>query len=136
MAKNNNMEDYVTYEQAIKLKEIGFDWECNYIYKKDFFNQWIFFHCLRDAYRNHNQGGESEPIFVSAPTLSQAQKWLREVKGICVELRIHPLYRNWFGKVFDLKDYPNINFVSDIDLWDTYEQALSVGISKALEILK
>lgn len=29
------MEDYVTYEQAVKLKELGFDWECLYHYKYD-----------------------------------------------------------------------------------------------------
>lgn len=128
MAKNNDMEDYVTYEQSIKLKEIGFDWKCYTFYHWD---NWSGL-SHSGVYENHNMFEKC----VSAPTLSQAQKWLREVKGICVELRIHPLYRNWFGKVFDLKDYPNINFVSDIDLWDTYEQALSVGISKALEILK
>lgn len=25
-------EDYVSYEQAVKLKELGFDWKCNAYY--------------------------------------------------------------------------------------------------------
>ena len=30
--KDMNIEDFVTYEQAVKLKKVGFNWECNHYY--------------------------------------------------------------------------------------------------------
>ena len=128
------MEDYCSFEQCVRLKELGFDWECNHVYKKDFFNQWIFFHCLQDAYGNHNQGGESEPIFISAPTLSQAQKWLRE-KGYII--LIYTLARAkqcvFYWKLYNSKGW---QIKVSEDNFDTYEQSLSAGIDRALELLK
>lgn len=126
------MEDYVTSEQAKKLKELGFDWECNHIYKKDFFNQWSFFHCLQDAYGNHNQGGKGEAITISAPTLAQAQKWLRE-KGKIILINVVPeikqYYWNLYDESFHFRGACNENY-------NTYEEALSAGIDKALALLK
>lgn len=134
------MEDYVSFEQSQRLKELGFDWECNHIYKKDFFNNWIFFHCLQDAYENHNQGGKSEPTFISAPTLSQTQKWLREVKRIHVWVESEPNeYDNSITYAIYIWDnnkrqYPE-NY-NGIESRNTYESALQQGIDEALELLK
>lgn len=68
-----NNEDFVTYRQAVKLKELGFDWET---YAHYHFNK---IDGLPDKYPDvtfDNYNCSSLEMY-SAPTLSQAQKWLR-----------------------------------------------------------
>lgn len=126
-------EDFVTYEQAKDLKELGFDWDCNFIYYL--------------TYHNHNK-----PIFQLfettdyygvekywfAPTLSQAKKWLREIYGIDVDIdsvyhRLDTGDKVMYGlrigvqRTFQREFYRN---------YDSYEEALSVGIDQALKLLK
>ena len=127
------MEDYVTFEQAKKLKKFGFDWECNHYYdKQEQFEQVVVSNY--DNYYNCNSDDFEDAC--SAPTLSQSQKWLREVKEICVtsSIKIHKgKYKfNWSITLF--KEGRGIWDESVI--YDTYEQALSAGIDKALELLK
>lgn len=127
-------EDYVSFEQAQKLKELGFDWECETFWDDEgspHEHEWVI-----KQLHNYPYVRNDEDCTIFRPTLAQAAKWLREVKKICVEIRIYPIYMSWFGKIFDLKDYPNIKFVLGIGLWETYEKALSASIDKALELLK
>lgn len=118
------MEDYVTYEQAVKLKELGFDgfddkWDCDYWY-----------YC---SYDNPN-----EPIFERreitdsydvekswyAPTLALAQKWLREVKQVYLFVTMEDSHYYWYiGKEFQ------------IGSCESYEQSLSAGINRAIDLL-
>ena len=133
-----NHEDYVSFEQAQRLKELGFDWECNHWY-----------HPLEDKilesvdYSNHNRF--ERPY--SAPTLSQAQKWLREVKGIAVcvqsfDSNKDPRYGNFWWKEYFL---PNCEergpqwvewwISGNHPIFPNYEKALSDGISKMLELM-
>jgi len=66
----------VNYEQAKKLKELGFDWRArpHYIagrlYTRDFTNS---------GDSNHNLWDNA----FSAPTVALALKWFRDVKGLC-----------------------------------------------------
>lgn len=72
-----------------------------------------------------------------APTLELVAKWLRETKG-CYICPI-PEFYNWKDEVFNTWSM-NIHWEDNIDeykaLWNTYEEALSAGIDKAIEILK
>ena len=120
-----NTEDFITYDQAVKLKELGFDWKCYTFYHWD---NWCG---LSDSgiCENHNM---FEKCF-SAPTLSQAQKWLREVKDIIVLATCNLDYEKghewyWFvDKDVDIEDPEHF--------YETYEQALSTAIDKALDLL-
>lgn len=134
--------DYVSYELAKKLKETGFDWECRGYYPKsgelcssieaDNFNY------LGSTYK-----GEWFSDTISAPTLWHAQKWLREKKDIHVQIEAvmqkqwtyslvdtapwSDMYGEWHDRISeDRQGYPQIA---------TYEQALSAGISAALDLL-
>lgn len=66
------MEDFVTYNIAEKLNEKGFDWSCSRYYSVD----------NKKLKKNEYWAYEER---ISAPTISQALKWLRE-KDIMVEI--------------------------------------------------
>lgn len=124
-------EDFVTFEQAKALKEMGFDWEVVKGYShfpgekvKTFYAQ------------EENVNAIYSKWCFAAPSLSQAQKWLCEVKGIAPNIIAHD------GGFYHCDDIylPNAEyagyFPSDPTRYSTYEQALSAGIDKALELLK
>lgn len=91
------MSKIVTFEQAKKLKELGFDGECLYWYNEDgvkecpidqgymeyyyevdcFLNYWNAKKIDRDLY-----GSYPPKVSYSVPTVSEALDWVREEKGI------------------------------------------------------
>lgn len=125
-----NHEYYVSYEIAKLLKELGFDWECNYHYANS--NMLCHGFCNND------------PIFkviMSAPTLSVAQRWLREVKDIYLDIDTHFNSSGvWFSYVINIFDSDakfgiHSNCLGAGHPFNTYEEALEVGIKKALEMI-
>lgn len=115
----------VTFEQAQELKELGFpqpiqhDW----FYKEG-----------KLIYPPNDDVLMTVDCF--APTLELVAKWLREVKGI--DLWVRCLY-SWTPKEGTRKagyhfegDWQNETITS----YPTYEEALSLGIDKAIKILK
>ena len=84
----------------------------------------------------------------SAPTLWQAQKWLREAKGIDVLVwncacwiitfknRIYISKADAQSRGTMLMDYDDNGEDMDSGMWLTYENALSAGIAAALELIK
>lgn len=141
MMDKNTHEEYVTSEQAKQLFELGFDWQCRGSY-----------HALSNlriaAYPvNYNQRDIDQRIICSAPTLAQAQRWLREVKGIAVcvqsfDSNKDPRYGNFWWKEYYL---PNCEergpqwtewwISGHHPIFTNYEEALSDGISKMLELM-
>lgn len=111
-------EDFVTYEQAVLLKELGFDWKCNHYYH--LYDELATLSVISE-YENSNEFDKNW----TAPTLSQAQKWLREVKQIDLFITKELSKYYWYiGEEFQIGNC------------DTYEEALSVGIDSALEQIK
>lgn len=118
-------EHYVSYECAIKLKELGFKCVVYTHYPQGDNN----IRYTEDAINWNNS-----VALISAPRLDQAQRWLREEKKwhIIIEPRI------WEQQVYDFKlwhyhrGYENANRGLD---YLSYESALSAGINMALELL-
>ena len=69
----------VTLEQAKKLKELGFDWECIYLYDESGKR------CSVITKENHND----LPIFFSAPEIALALKWFRDERGMRYNIEFH-----------------------------------------------
>ena len=80
-------EDYVSYEQAQALKELGFDWECSHGYYRFFDDKEPWLNTC--GYAKNSTDGDL--FYCAAPTLAQAQKWLREVKDVIlfVDVKFH-----------------------------------------------
>ena len=135
------IEDYVTYEVAKLLKEKGYDEECNAYYHNDKSNEYCgvndgerFELCEGGFYNKCNKYRDA------APTLYEAQKWLREMYGIYV--LVTPYHNSDYGKflTFDIYRkidcYPYLEYVNDSDdVFYFYEEALNAGIKKALEFI-
>lgn len=123
-------EDFVTYYQAEKLSNLGFDLKCIAYYDEEDFE-------YADKYDNYNSERYRYNL-ISAPTLAQAQKWLRKVKDIIIGVD----FDNYDNK-FTCHCYKKVRTIygsklvlKDGNDFDTYEQALSAGIDAALELLK
>ena len=124
-------EEYVSYSQAVKLKELGFDWECLYFYpitsclgiKRNCshanFNSFeMSFNC--DKY------GE---IF-SAPRLDQAVAWIWDKYKLWIEVTIKA-HNDLTLCIVD--EYGGVKFIGDGK--DSIPSTYVAGIDKALELL-
>lgn len=136
-------EEYVSYECAVKLKELGFDWECDHSYLHNAIDKSGNPYLYHVEMRNWNNFNSEVECF-SAPRLDQAQKWLRE-KGIHISVNPYmsydvdadgALYNEYPSWGFELMDVASADFMDDAEgKHDSYESALSAGIDKALELL-
>ncbi|MCM1220089.1 MAG: hypothetical protein NC548_36920 [Lachnospiraceae bacterium] len=129
-------EVYCSYELAVSLKAAGFDWECMFYYdKEDAPNGEVWFTNLSVAC-NHN--GCNNPRICSAPTLAVAAKWLREVKGVALNIIAHDgdeyHYSEVFLSNFQERDYKYYEY-REHPLVGSYEEALSMGLTEMLKLL-
>lgn len=140
-----NHEDYASYELAVKLKTCGFDEPCLTFYDAnkelgraldpDNFNH------LGETYQ-----GEWFTDTISAPTLWHAQKWLREKWDLHID--VYPVAdcsldadgqvcEEWNYWTFDIMHVMSTRkIVEDKEQYGSYEEALTDGISTALELIK
>lgn len=121
-------ECYVDMEVAKLLKEAGFDWKCKYAY-------------IITPAGDMPTGEDGTPIeseidtnwLAQSPTLDTAQKWMREVKGI--EVNVICVYIN------HIKKYRYTAFINEYkheiidEGFSTYEEAQDAGIKNALEMI-
>lgn len=128
------MEDFVTYEQAEKLCDLGFDYKCIACYDEEDFE-------ITSAYSNYNSD-QYRYNLISAPTLAQVQKWFREKYKLWLEpvICIHNI--DYYScDIYDLKTADEYNYMdgptTDIEgTFNTPEKALSAGIDKVIQNLK
>ena len=126
------MEDFVTYNQAVKLKELGFDWECYAYYLYD-----DKLNIGRQLQKYNSEWHLINLGYISAPTLAQVQKWFREEYNIdiCIMRSFaftNPSYRY---EILMNNDYEDMTQRVSMPT-TSYEHALSSAINKVLEFLK
>lgn len=140
-------EDYVSYPIAIALKKAGFDWKCDHYYCAFDNETDVRFWSIHPAQSQNGFCAPKDKVIADAPTLWQAQKWLREKKRIAINVIAHDTsdrYRE--GKYHWEEAYlPNFNreghqwadwfIYGKHPLFDTYEEALSDGLSQMLELI-
>jgi phage pi2 protein 07 len=141
------MSDFVTFELAKKLKEKGFNLNCESFYiLKDFTAKCV--DDCGDLYEVDFTKGDlclNYPIrymkykdsYLSAPTISQVLKWLREKKKIHVEIDIMKAYPEakliyWGYNIVLIDKYEVYHFE-----WNSnsFEQAALAGIEYVLNNL-
>lgn len=135
-------KDYCDYDTCIALKELGFSeptlaYYHGFLPSKPLLYLVIDEDCMPedgvnvfDLLSNSNKYKDSKNI--DAPTLYEAQKWLREENGI----EIVVLSKGMVGPPYYSQVYTEDYVVSGDEEHNFYEEALSEGIKEAVKILK
>lgn len=126
-------EDYVSLEVAKMLKEKGFNEYCGAYYHlnwDDMTEEERFEIAPSHNFRNRNNGYR-----VGAPTLYEAQKWLRSAKGLHIEVSY--MSKNYW--IYEILTIPNHDLIGLSDRMNvnymSYEEALTAGIHEALILI-
>lgn len=123
--------DFCSYELSKRLKDCGFDDPCYFYYtRKDSPDDHVWLTTSEEAPIDYNR---SVYAGCSMPTLAQAQKWLREKKGIYAYCEPNCL-KKWFARAIDL--VKNEDLLFDGEMFDNFEKATEYAIAAALELIK
>jgi len=127
-------KDFIPYEQALALKELGFDEPCfgGYYSNQDNVNLWFF----KEA-KNSDRDERVREGFATAPTYSQAFRWFREKHNI-----LATVYSNASGYLYEWSDsvggthrgWSDYEGPNDGGVWNTYEEAELACLKKLIEL--
>jgi len=136
-------KEFVTYEQALSLKELGFDEPCIGWYNP----QVNYKKVTTDKYWAFHLTGEWEN-FKPAPLYQQAFQWFREKYGVFSWLTKHRFntttslgnkeYYRWALEHEVVTSEPHINseIIYSAKEFETYEEAELACLKKLIEIIK
>lgn len=149
-------KDYCDYETCVALKELGYNRGAYAYYFPNHKEDLIFnTHQMRGCSINEMlKGYNTYPKdvmgheLIDAPTMWEAQKWLREEEGLFVNVELFGDYDRdadgkrlgtWVYYSYGILNTTTADFIREYDLcteYQTYEEALSEGIKEAVKILK
>jgi hypothetical protein len=125
-------KEFIPYELALDLKELGFDEPCNTCYDKlemtASYGENVF------DYKNYNTSG----YLVSRPTFSQAFRWFREKYGLFVSPNVISYEDGPYLWFFEINStvLPFGTDLGETDDYKTYEEAELECLKKLIEIVK
>jgi hypothetical protein len=121
----NLEKEFLPYEQALALKELGFDEWCYKVYEKN--------SRLCNTYESTRWQNENPELVIGAPLYQQAFRWFREKYNL---LGIVGYCDDNSGKFMSVIDKINSDIDYDMNAKDTYEQAELACLIKLIEIVK
>lgn len=145
----NTHESYISLETAKMLKEAKFDWECEYAILPTTEMGDTPYQYNQGRTNNYNDKEKYQFEIYSAPSLDVAQRWLREVKGMELDICWHINLDNQYKYAYAIKvksirkcldkgkeiEVPSMDCLDAETCFDTYEEVQEAGIKKALEII-
>ena len=126
-------KEFVPYEQALELKEIGFDEPCFAYYENN--NLTVIFPSKSSNGWKWVGNSIIPAKNINAPTLSQAFRWFREkynLEGIPQRAEERAWYKFW---IYELYEDCKIMISTEMQL-NTYEEAELECLKKLIEIVK
>ena len=125
-------KEFVPYEQALTLKELGFDEPCLafYLNTGKFYTTAEYPHSIE--YHKQNQLGDYNYDSTSAPTFSQVFRWFREkycLNSFIVDSKSYAWY-------FNINDMQTDDVISEVLYFKKYEEAELECLKKLIEITK
>jgi hypothetical protein len=125
-------KEFIPYQEALELKQLGFDEPCNTCYDK--LKMVVSYGASVFDYKNYNTSG----YMVSRPTYSQSFRWFREKHDIDIYIDIRFLKHDdgiSLKKYKVLIPFPNELFI-DVGLFTTHEEAELECLKKLIELVK
>jgi hypothetical protein len=119
------MSDFVEYEEALALKELGFDEPC--LAKHD-----LKFILLR-VERCESQKNASELDYILAPLYRQAFRWFRNKYKLSGEPQSYQFYFS-YNIIYDTLGYNTCKAIENE--FKTFEEAEKACLKKLIEIVK
>ena len=131
-------KEFVPYELAIKLKQLGFDEECFAYYHNRVEPSWVKTLDRGDTTKNSVQNLYQSDC--AAPLFQQAFRWFRENYDLHYEIRYRPSIRKnlrYTTKYIDISPKYIYQVESSlIEVVSTYEEAELACLDKLIEILE
>jgi hypothetical protein len=116
-------KEFIPYEQALELEELGFKELC------------LFYYGNNEALRIYHQSEISRDL-IAAPLYQQAFRWFREKYNI--DISINTIYSKYnentskkYGGAID-----NESVFTNVGFYNTYEEAELACLKKLIDILK
>jgi|LakMenE01Jun11ns_1017448.scaffolds.fasta_scaffold8758546_1 hypothetical protein len=121
-------KDFVPHQEALELKELGFDEPCFGYYEPNGELDYIENHILKDfPYLAKNSEWKD---LVAAPTFSQAFRWFREKYNLFGQVNIHTYF------IYNISN-DGFEMIKQYDkLTNTYEEAELACLKKLIQIVK
>ena len=123
-------KEFIPYDQALELKELGFDERCFGFYnpRHEISKEPLYEH-TGGTFDNYNR----TDYLVSAPLYQQAFRWFREKFESTIHIYQYQDTQRWDFDVYDNtpeeEDFGNPSY-------DTYEEAELACLKKLIEIVK
>jgi hypothetical protein len=129
--------EFTTYEQALALKELGFDESFN-PFNTFYYRNGNLCEANKDAVEYFNSFNDE---VILAPLYQQAFRWFREKHGLIGLPRRDPSrnYNGWWFEIFEQKiksDNPISLDDSDYINFDTYEEAELECLKQLIKVVK
>ncbi len=132
----------LTYENSKLAKSKGL----NYICEESYYNKLLALTSYHMSSNKDNEDFDSQDL-IFKPTQTLAQKWLRETHRIVVEVRISAHAKYIVDVINDysithigmgnMSYFTNIiHLTNDFKGYETYEEALEIGIGQGLQLIK
>jgi hypothetical protein len=119
-------KEFLPYNRSVKLKALGFDEPCLKFYA----TEKLVLGLDTDNGDTNSKLSQYNPLFISAPTYSQAFRWFREKYDLHGAVRKRNGNGNiYFEQIFDEDVLQNGPF-------DTYEEAELACLDKLIEIVE
>ena len=123
--------EFIPYDRALALKELGFDEPCLAFYNGKFLES--------TDYNFDNDTSKDIGLCIVAPLYQQAFRWFREKHNILANV-----YANASGFLYQWEDAvggthrgcSDFEGPNDSGVWDTYEEAELACINKLIELVK
>ena len=119
--------EFIPYEQALALKELGFDEEClGYFWKHSSFIDFEFMYGSIAISNDRN---------IPAPLYQQAFRWFREKHNLHTIINI-TISDKWYFEIYNLSDKRNCEIKIEEIFLSTYEEAQFECLKRLIEIVK
>jgi hypothetical protein len=128
-------KEFISYEQALALKELGFDEPCLAFYTQNAYGSTPE---QKVQYWREPIGGNDDYVFILAPLYQQVFRWFREKYNLFCEIQIDRTTEPKF--CFDIFQYEHFGNYEKIEvkewyLYRTQEEVELECLKKLIEII-